>query len=112
MIAYCGLNCFKCPAYIATQADDNKLRADCAHHWAEEYKLEVRPENIDCDGCKSEGKKFFVCNSCGVRKCATEKGLDNCALCAEYACKKLKKLMSMDPNVAKAIEALRLKTVE
>lgn len=109
MVAYCGLDCFQCPAYVATQADDDKLRADCARTWSAEYKLDVRPESINCDGCKSDGKKIFVCSACGIRRCAIEKGIANCAICADYACGKLKKMMTIDPNIKTAIEALRQK---
>ena len=32
-IAYCGLDCEKCEAYIATQNDDDDLRAKVAKEW-------------------------------------------------------------------------------
>ena len=35
MIAYCGLDCEKCDAYIATINDDQKLRKKTAKLWAE-----------------------------------------------------------------------------
>ena len=35
MIAYCGLDCEKCDAYIATINDDQKLREKTAKLWAE-----------------------------------------------------------------------------
>jgi hypothetical protein len=109
MIAYCGLNCSECPAYIATQANDDNLRADCARKWTAEHKVDVKPESINCDGCKSEGMKFFVCQTCGIRKCASEKGIDNCSACDGYACRKLQKMWLIDPNIKTAVEALRKK---
>ncbi|MGA2368928.1 MAG: DUF3795 domain-containing protein [Dehalococcoidia bacterium] len=110
MLAYCGLQCLKCPAYLATQADDNKLRSDCAQRWSEWAKITIRPEQINCDGCKAGGRLFFFCNSCGVRKCAVEKGIDTCALCPDYVCKKLQDLMQLDPNIRKSIEAQKRKS--
>jgi hypothetical protein len=107
MIAYCGLNCGECPAYKATVADDDNLRAECARIWAEQYKHEIKPEQINCTGCKSEGKKFFFCRICGITKCAVERGLDNCALCTDAPCEKLSDMMAMDPNVKKSFDALR-----
>ena len=35
MIAYCGLNCEKCDAYIATINNDQELRKKTAKLWAE-----------------------------------------------------------------------------
>ena len=35
MIAYCGLNCEKCDAFIATQNNDNALREKTAKLWSE-----------------------------------------------------------------------------
>ncbi|MDD5312132.1 MAG: DUF3795 domain-containing protein [Dehalococcoidia bacterium] len=107
MIAYCGLDCSACPAYLATQADDDKMRADCAQKWSEEYKSNVKPEQINCDGCKSDGRKFFVCKLCKVKKCAEEKGMENCSICADCVCDKLQEMMNIDPNIKKAVEARR-----
>ena len=35
MIAYCGLDCEKCDAYLATINDDQALRERTAKRWAE-----------------------------------------------------------------------------
>ncbi len=35
MIAYCGLDCGKCDAYLATINDDQELREKTAKLWAE-----------------------------------------------------------------------------
>lgn len=40
MIAYCGLDCEKCDAYLATINDDQALREKTAKLWAE---LIMRP---------------------------------------------------------------------
>jgi hypothetical protein len=107
MIAYCGIHCPECPAYIATQKDDDGLRADCAKLWTVQFKHEIGPAQINCTGCKSEAKRFFFCRICGIRKCAVEKGVETCAACADFACEKLEDLMKMDPNVKKSLEELR-----
>jgi len=107
MIAYCGLNCTECPAYIATIVNDEKLREKTAKLWTELYKHEIRPEQINCTGCKSEGKHFFFCRICGIKKCAEEKGHDTCAYCPDFGCEKIEALTQMDPNVKKALEGQR-----
>lgn len=46
MIAYCGLDCEKCDAYIATINDDQKLREKTAKLWAELNNAPILPEQI------------------------------------------------------------------
>ncbi|RPJ58446.1 MAG: DUF3795 domain-containing protein [Dehalococcoidia bacterium] len=109
MIAYCGIECFECPAYIATKADDDKLREDAAKLWSGLFKHEIRPDQINCNGCKSDGKKFFFCRICGIKKCVEEKKLETCAYCDDFGCEKIEGLMQMDPNVKKSLEEQRQK---
>ena len=45
-IAYCGLNCEKCDAYIATINDDQELREKTAKLWAELNNAPILPEHI------------------------------------------------------------------
>jgi predicted peroxiredoxin len=78
MIAYCGLECEKCEAFIATEKNDDRLRAEVAEKWARLYNAPVKPEHINCTGCKSSGVKTFYCEQmCEIRKCATGKKLEN-----------------------------------
>lgn len=107
MIAYCGLDCTTCPVYRATLANDDKMREEAARLWTELFKHELKPEQMNCTGCKSDGKRFFFCRICGVMKCAIERGLDNCAVCPDFSCEKIEGLMQMDPNVKKALEEIR-----
>ena len=69
MIAYCGLNCEKCDAYIATKNDDQALRVKTAKLWSEMNNTNILPEQINCEGCRMNGKKFVYCESmCGIRQ--------------------------------------------
>lgn len=85
MIAYCGLDCEKCDAYIATKNNDNELRERTAKKWAEMNNApEITAETINCTGCRGDGVKFYFCSHlCPIRKCAAEKGFDHCGLCPE-----------------------------
>ena len=48
MIAYCGLNCTECPAYIATKANDDKLREEAANTPGPDklHRLQVRRQTF------------------------------------------------------------------
>ena len=39
-IAYCGLDCYKCDAYKATQANDTELMKQVAERWNSELGTE------------------------------------------------------------------------
>lgn len=74
MIAYCGLDCEHCDAYLATMNDDQELRKKTAKLWAELNNAPILPEHINCQGCRVEGVKTVFCDSmCGVRQCAMKK---------------------------------------
>jgi hypothetical protein len=109
MIAFCGLDCYECPAYIATRADDDKKREELAEKWSsEEYKL--KKEDIDCDGClASEGRLMTFCRECEVRSCGAEKSVDNCGRCEDYGCEKLTKLWAIiqNPSAKENLEKAR-----
>ena len=79
MIAYCGLDCEKCDAYLATIHDDQALREKTAKLWAELNQAPILPEHINCQGCRVAGIKTVFCNSlCGIRQCALKKGVATC----------------------------------
>jgi len=111
VIAYCGLTCHTCAIFLATRETDsekkNKMRAEIARVIKEQYGVEQRAEDIgDCDGCRTEDGRVF-CKDCKVRKCAKEKGVENCAYCTEYACDKLKELFVKDPEAKTRLELIR-----
>ncbi|NHJ14351.1 MAG: DUF3795 domain-containing protein [Candidatus Thorarchaeota archaeon] len=94
MIAYCGLVCTECKAFIAKQTDDNELRASAAAMWGSpEWPMDVA--DINCDGCKAEGEHFKYCAACLVRTCGHERGVATCAHCSEYVCETLRNWFKM-----------------
>jgi hypothetical protein len=84
-VAYCGLVCAECPAYIATQAHDDELLRKTAERWSSP-DVTIMPEDIRCDGCSGGGRMTTFCSVCRVRACATGRSLDNCGLCDDYPC--------------------------
>lgn len=108
VVGACGIVCSTCPAYIATQTNDDSLRAKTAQEWSEMFKADIKAENINCDGCPSNGPRLFAhCLECGIRKCAREKKLANCAACPEYACSQLQEFFAMVPQARETLEELR-----
>ena len=108
MIAFCGLTCTDCPAFLATQNDDDAKRKKTAEMWSEQYGMAVKPKDINCDGCLTDtGRLFGHCNVCEIRKCGQEKGLANCAHCGEYACEKLENFLQMVPHAKSTLDEIR-----
>lgn len=111
--AYCGLLCDTCPIYLATRetdaAEQKRLRIDIARLCKEQYKMDYRLEDIsDCDGCRTEdGSLFTGCKNCLVRKCAVNRGYENCAWCDEYVCEKLGELFIMEPSAKNRLNKIR-----
>ena len=74
MIAYCGLDCEKCDAYLATLHDDQALCEKTAKVWSELNHVPILPEHINCLGCRADGIKTVFCDSlCEIRQCALKK---------------------------------------
>jgi len=87
MIAYCGLDCRKCNAYLATIHDDQALREEIAKLWSELNQVQILPEHINCEGCRVDGVKTVYCDQlCAIRQCAMKKELSTCGSCAEVEC--------------------------
>lgn len=109
IVAYCGLVCSECEAYIATQANDLEALEKMAARAREEYNMpDATAENTRCDGCLGDnGHKIGYCFSCQVRACGLERGMKNCAYCQEYACVKLEQFFGMAPNARIMLEQIR-----
>lgn len=104
-LAYCGMNCPKCPVFIATARDDDALRQKTAREWTNLYAEilktvgidSLKPEDMNCRGCRSKSGRFFGCEKCSIRPCCQEKNLVTCAGCSEYeSCDMLKGFYSFD----------------
>ncbi|MCK4357511.1 MAG: DUF3795 domain-containing protein [Candidatus Cloacimonetes bacterium] len=108
MIAFCGITCTECPAYLATQKDDDNERKKVAEMWSKQFKTEIKQEDINCDGCLIEnGQLFGYCKICKIRECGLEKDVKNCAYCGDYACEELNKFWKMVPDARNTLEKIR-----
>ena len=106
MIGYCGLNCERCDAYLATVRDDRQLREKTAKLWAELNHAPILPEHINCLGCRMDGVKTVFCESmCGIRQCACKKGVATCGDCPELeACSIVGTILANDPFARKNLK--------
>ena len=85
MIAFCGLDCEKCEAYLATRNNDDALRASVAEKWSKLNGVLITPEMINCAGCRAQGVKTLYCASlCAIRQCALSKSVETCRDCAGW----------------------------
>jgi hypothetical protein len=90
-LAYCGLICSDCPAYIATQSDKWDALERVAVEWRELLGMPgITADDVACDGCLTRGGHLWInCADCAVRTCAIGRGVDNCGHCPDYACDRL-----------------------
>lgn len=103
-VSRCGLDCNKCPAYIATITNNDILRQNTAVEWNKRYnatgRLLITKEDINCLGCLSMIEPIYRhCKECGVRMCGLEKGVQNCGECIDYkTCSKVSSLHKRIPE--------------
>ncbi len=107
MLGMCGLDCAICPAYIATQKNDDTLRAETAEKWSKMFHADIKTENVNCDGCMSNGRHFMYCEMCNIRMCGSSKDYQTCADCDDYGCKMLMDFHAMAPEAKTTLDALR-----
>jgi hypothetical protein len=93
------LLCANLPPHKLT--NNNELRMKTAKGWSSP-EWTVRPEEINCDGCKSDSDELVKhCYECGVRACACEREVETCVHCSDYICDKLEKLLAFVGDKAK-----------
>lgn len=108
MIGFCGLVCTQCPGYLATQKNNDNERRKVAQLWSKLYNHEIKPKDINCDGCLSEGSRLIShCSVCEIRRCGKEKNIKNCAYCEEYSCEKLNQFFKMVPDAETTLDEIR-----
>ena len=108
MIAYCGIVCTGCPGFIATQANDAAELERLAEHSRQEFnRPEITVAWVTCDGCLANSPRLCAyCAECGIRRCGKERGVENCALCPEYACEKLQSFFKLAPQAQTVLDEI------
>ncbi len=105
-IAYCGLDCEKCDAYLATVHDDQALREKTAKLWAKLNSAPILPEHINCEGCRIDGIKTVYCDRlCPIRQCALKKSVPTCGGCPDLdTCQTVGAILSNNPDALKNLK--------
>jgi hypothetical protein len=108
LLACCGLVCSECPALVARKRNDDAIRCEAAATWSEMYGADIKPEDVNCDGCTVPvGVHFSYWHECPVRPCCLSRGIDNCAFCADYPCPQLDELHELAPSARLSLDAIR-----
>ena len=110
LMAFCGLNCAACEAYLATQANDLAAQQRVLAKWRQEFNApNMTIADVTCDGCVTlNGRASGYCSQCPIRACGVERKVTNCAYCAEYsACEKLAGFFVQAPAAKTMLEEIR-----
>lgn len=107
MIAYCGINCSACEAYLATRSGDPAELGRVAEAWRK-FDPNVTATTLMCDGClTNDGDLFSWCAECPIRICARERAVASCAYCDDYGCDRLAPHFEQNPQMRESLDALR-----
>lgn len=108
-LGYCSLQCIeKCKIYHATKNNDIEKKKEISKNWSSKFNKDFKPEDVHCDGCKSDHTSYFAANLCNIRKCAIEKHVITCAHCKEFpVCEKEEWIKW--PNLRNQTEEIRSK---
>jgi hypothetical protein len=79
----CGMYCGVCATLAADRDNDQELKEKIASVFG------TKPEQITCDGCRSE-KTFQFAKICAIRACADEKQIQGCHQCGDFPCNHFK----------------------
>jgi hypothetical protein len=88
ILTRCGYRCDLCLAYKPNVVKDPSNQQKLSDGWYKYFGFRLPAPEIFCDGCMADNPKL-IDNSCPVRPCVIEKGLDNCSQCEQYICEKL-----------------------
>lgn len=81
LTAPCGIDCFNCQVYAGNITEETKA--------AMALRLQLKPEQVPCNGCRTQQGCRLHWNSCDTLDCVNAKGVDYCFECGEFPCDKL-----------------------
>ena len=108
LVTYCGLYCNLCSKRRRIPRQASALRASMANEgyefWGQElpgfnefwgFLTGLCDPDKACPGCRQGGGPPF----CGIRKCARQRGVEICAFCEEYPCKRVLEIAKGYPTL-------------
>lgn len=108
LVAFCGIECGECKAFVATKNNDADMKRAVAEEWSKYFGVQFKPEDMNCVGCVVfDGPHVGYCANCEIRKCGAWKKVQNCAYCSEYGCGKLKVVLDRSPKAKDRLEQAR-----
>lgn len=105
MIGACGLICEGCDIMEASHNKDISERI--AKWFGEELDIEVKPEDIHCQGCRGDREIHWSANCWILKCCVDDRGFDFCYECPEFPCEKLVEWSEENERYGEALERLR-----
>jgi hypothetical protein len=106
-LAYCGIDCTTCEEYLATEEGASEGCVELLAYWKCEYP-DITYDEVTCYGCREAGARlFFLCEKCEIRRCARQRGVETCADCTDYPCKKLEHHLALFPSAKRNLEMIR-----
>jgi len=91
LCATCGLFCPACSIYIGTKEEPGRLKNIADRH-------QVSPNDLECNGCRSEKRSYWCYEICQIKPCADKKGVDFCIECNEYPCNIIRDFQKERPH--------------
>jgi len=80
LAAPCGLYCGVCGILIAHRDNNIKFKERLTTVYG------VTVDEIKCEGCLSD-ELFGYCQTCSIRSCTIDKGIEGCHQCNDFPCK-------------------------
>ena len=98
ILTRCGYRCDLCLAYRPNVEKNPSNRQVLSDGWFQYFGFRLPPHEICCDGCMAENPQL-IDQSCPVRPCVIERGLENCSQCELYICEKLEQRLVVFEHV-------------
>jgi hypothetical protein len=104
ILTRCGYRCDLCLAFRPNVQANPANRQKLSDGWYQYFGFRLPAEEICCDGCMAENPEL-IDQSCPVRPCVIDKGLENCAQCKQYICAKLTERLVVYEEVQQRVGA-------
>ncbi len=102
-VTYCGVYCPNCEArcQIPERASAliKSMKAAAYDDWCPEEIWKFLDNLTDVSVTKSCREETCGDPNCGMRKCAKDKGVKACPLCADYPCEKIQAFSISEPTL-------------